>query len=94
MATIKAKGMTDYGYIEVSITGDSKVESVESGDPFLDSYFWELIKGGKGRIANNYHPENGSMMQAYASCLLLFKQDDISIYGDIEEMDWQKGVIY
>lgn len=94
MSTIKAKGTTKYGDIVVTITGDESVKAISTGDKYLDSVFWKSIKEGEGSLANNYHPEKGSMLQAYAFCRTLFREKDISVNGDIGEIDSEEGVIY
>jgi len=94
MATIKAHGDTDIGEISVVITGDDKVESIESSDSDVVQFLKDRIANADGYMANAYHPEAGTMLQAYASCLLLFRDREIEIDGDIGEIEFEEGVVY
>lgn len=94
MATIKAKGKTKYGKMDIVISGEHMVEKIYSPDVGSVGFVHKLIHGSYGWMANGYHPEPDTMLQAYATCSLLFNPDDIEVDGEIEEMENDPGVIY
>ena len=94
MATITARADTIYGKMSLKIEGTDKIESVSTGDDWLDDWVWHNIKTNRYSMANNYKPEPDSMLQAYAFCLSICNWDDISVDGDIGEIPYEPGVIY
>lgn len=94
MATITAKGMTDAGELDVVITGDKTVDSVESSDRGFATYCKQEIHLASGSLANGFYPEADTMLQAYAFCREWFSPEQITVDGDIGEMECEKDVIY
>ena len=94
IAKIIADGNTDFGRIKVVVEGQEKVESIEANDEYMKDILKKGIKDAKGKMANGYHPEADTMLQAYALCLMFFIEDDISIEGDIGEIPYEPGVVY
>lgn len=93
MATIHASGSTVFGRIEVRITGDETVTSIEADDD-IKAYFAEHIHSGDGWLANGYQPEPDTMLQAFAFCSTVFNHEDITVSGDIGTIPFEPGVIY
>ena len=94
MARIIAKGETEFGEIGVIITGEQYVSSIESDDDSVVMFFADHIEAADGEMANAYHPESNTMLQAFAFCQMIFDKDDIAVEGDIGEMEYEDGVIY
>ena len=94
MAIISAKGKTDYGDLEVRITGEDTVDTIECRDLYIMDIIRKGIREGKGWLANRYHPPKNTMLQAYAFLLSLFHSDDVKVYGEICKMPYQPGLVY
>lgn len=95
MAKITAKGTADFfGDIEVIIEGDENVEKITCGDDSVKRFFEYHIKEGHGMMANAYHPEPKTMLQALAFCIMIMPQCKITVEGDIGEIECEEGVIY
>ena len=95
MAKITAKGKTEYfGKLEIVIEGEKNVEKITCDDEEARDFFAEHIKAGDGEMANAYHPEPNSMLQAFAFCCMMFSESNVQIEGDIGEIECEKGVIY
>ena len=95
MAKITANGDTvGFGRIKVEIIGEEKVEQIICDDDGMKAFFADHIHDADGEIANGFHPESDTMLQAYAFCLMVFDYDDIAVEGDIGELECEEGVIY
>lgn len=94
MATIRAKGKTDFGEMDILIEGAGKVERVSSSIERFANFVREGIHRAEGSLANAFYPDPDTMLQAYAFCKMIFRQDDITVTGDIGEMEHKEGVIY
>ena len=94
MATIRAKGKTEFGEKDIAIEGRRKVEKLSSSDRSFAIFFKDCIRRSEGHMANAYHPEADTMLQAYAFCTNLFELKDIHVDGDIGEMESREGVVY
>ena len=94
MAVITAKGKTRYGQMDVKITGEHAIESIESSEDYVADFFRERIAAADGYMANGYHPEQNTMLQAYAYCTTIFNWQDIHVDGELEQMESEEGVIY
>lgn len=96
MARIIAEGQTIYGKIRVSIEGNQMVKKITcDDDDLIEKEIRDGIANADGWIANAYHPEPDTMLQAYAFLLGLFDEKDITITGDIGEIpNDEEGVIY
>lgn len=94
MAVIRANGETELGRFDLTVSGEEKVEKIESGNRWFEGFARKQIANGEGSLANGYYPEPDTMLQAYAFCRGLFKEEDISATGDIGEMECEPGVIY
>jgi len=94
MTTIKASGTTIYGKISVKIVGNKMVSGIQASDPTIKQLFKRGIHRGDGWMANGFYPEPDTMLQAYAYCLRMFAPEDITVDGDIGEIESKPGVIY
>jgi len=95
MAKIIAKGNTEeFGKIKIEIIGSEKVDKIICDDEDVKAFFAGHIKDADGEIANGFHPESDTMLQAYAFCLMVFDYKDIHIEGDIGEIEFEEGVVY
>ena len=95
MAKITAKGKTEYfGKLEIVIEGGKYVNKITSDDEEAREFFAQHIKAGDGELANAYHPEPNTMLQAFAFCCEMFSESDIHIEGNIGEIECKEGVIY
>jgi len=94
MNQITAKGQTDFGYLEITITGDQNVQQINCEDPVIVSFVADGIRNAGGWLANNYHPPENTMLQAYAYLVNLFVQGAVTVHGDIGEIPFEEGVIY
>lgn len=95
MAKITAKGTADFfGKIEVVIEGDRTVEKITCDDDDVREFFEKSIKNGDGEMANAYHPEPNTMLQALAFCISMLPQGKVTVEGDIGEIESEEGVIY
>ena len=93
MARIEASGELSYGKFEVVVSGNGQVENIECSE-LIKKYVTDSINNAIGTIANNYAPEGGTMLQAYAFLVDLFGADNVTVDGDIGEMPYEPGVIY
>lgn len=94
MAKITAKGKTEIGRYEVEIEGEGMVDSIKSPDAWFARFIKGQIRKAEGHLANGFYPEPNTMLQAYATCRLIFKEDDISVDGDIGRMEVDPDNIY
>lgn len=95
MAKIIANGQTIIGKLEVVIEGDATVEKIECADDLIEEEIKDGIANADGWIANAYHPEANTMLQAYAYLLGLFDEKDIKVEGFIGEIPHdEEGVVY
>ena len=94
MAVIKANGETELGRFDLTISGEEKVESIESANKWFKGFALQQINKGEGSLANGYYPEPNTMLQAYAFCRGLFRAEDITVSGDIGSIEYEPGVIY
>ena len=98
MAKIVVDGETWYfGKQHIEAIGNGKVEEIRCEDEGFKEYAWRAITEGHGSIANGYHPEPGTMLQAFAALTNMFvKYDDVKVEGDIGtiEQSGGKDVIY
>ncbi len=94
MATIRAKGQTEFGERDVTITGAEKVENISASRKSFAEFVKEGIRLGEGSLANGVYPEPNTMLQAFAVCRMLFREQDITVDGDIGEIEYEDGVIY
>lgn len=94
MAKITANGETELGNIEVIIEGDELVNEISCNDSTVKNYFVKSISQADGVIANDYHPEPNTMLQAYAFCCNVFNREDVKVDGNIGEIEYEEGVIY
>ena len=94
MAKIRAIAREYGDDIYVEIIGDENVESIESNEPYFKDRISEMIKKGEGRIANSYHPEPNTMLQAYAALCTVFGEKDVKVEGEIGQIPYEPGVIY
>lgn len=89
MAHIHAEGETILGFgpCTVDVYGEKTVERVECDMRGMVKLIRSDISSGAGHMANGYHPEPGSMLQAYATLLQLFMDyRGITVEGDIGEI--------
>lgn len=94
MTIISAKGETEFGVLNVRISGEKMVAEIEC-DPGMESYIRTAIDRADGWIANGYHPEGGTMLQAYAYLTMLFGYDSVTVDGKLEEIPGgEDGVLY
>lgn len=93
MAVITAKGKTKLGDLSVRISGEKKVEKIDC-DPSASWYFEQAINRADGWLANGYHPEAGTMLQAYALLVCMFGYNAVTVDGDLDEIPHEEGVIY
>lgn len=94
MAVISAKGKTEFGELNVRISGEKMVREIEC-DPGMAWYIRRAIDRADGWIANGYHPEGGTMLQAYAYLTGLFGRDAVAVDGELEEIPGgEEGVLY
>lgn len=94
MTVISAKGKTKFGNLIVKISGERLVQEIEC-DPGAAWNIRTAIDKAEGWIANGYHPEGGTMLQAYAYLTGLFGYDAVKVDGDLEEIpSGEEGVLY
>lgn len=94
MTVIRAKGKTKYGELEIRVTGDAAIEKIEC-DPSVSVIIQDAIRNADGWMANGYHPNGGTMLQAYAYLTGLFGYDAVKVDGDLEEIPGgEEGVLY
>ena len=94
MTVIRAKGKTMYGEYEIRVTGGKMVESIE-GDPAMVDIVRLAVQNSEGKIANGYHPESGTMLQAYAYLTGLFGYNAVEVEGKLDEIPGgEEGVLY
>ena len=94
MAEITAKGKTKFGDLSIRIIGEKMVEDIEC-DPGVAWYIERAINNADGWIANDYHPEAGTMLQAYAYLTNIFGYDAVTVEGELEEIPHgEEGVLY
>lgn len=94
MAIIYAKGKTIFGNLNIRIIGEKKIEKIETKDNVLDWMLDKEIRRFKGVIANNYHAEHDSMLNAYLWACNMFKEENVTVDGEIEPLPFEEGVIY
>lgn len=94
MTTITVKGQTEYGYAEVKITGDKYVKNIDCPDDFIKEIISESIKEGEGYMANAFHPEPNTMLQAFAFLVMFFPSSNVIVEGELETIPYEPGVIY
>ena len=94
MAVITAKGETELGAFDLNVFGEKRVLEIKSSNPWFESFAKKQISNGEGSLANGYYPEPNTMLQAYAFCRGLFKEENISVSGDIGTVEYEPGVIY
>lgn len=94
MASITAKGATSFGYQEIKITGEKKVESMACLDGAFMRFVAVGIKEARGQMANGYAPPAGTMLQALAVLATLYDYHNITVDGDIGTIPYQPGVVY
>ena len=95
MAKITAKGTMEYfGDIEIVIEGEKYVEKITCEDDDVRAFFEDRINAGAGELANSYHPEPKTMLQALACLIGSLWKADIETEGDIGELECEEGVIY
>lgn len=94
MSKIEASGETFFGQNKVTITGKKNVDRIECNAPVFEEYIRLAIKRRRGQIANAYHPPANSMLQAYALLVELFGEDNVTVEGDIGELEHEPGRIY
>ena len=94
MTVISANGKTKYGDLEIRVTGSKRIDEIEC-DPAVSAIIENAIRNADGEIANGYHPEGWTMLQAYAYLTGLFGYDAVTVDGDLEEIPGgEEGVIY
>ena len=94
MTVISANGKTKFGDLHVRISGGKTVQKIEC-DPGMEPYIRSAVDRAEGWIANGYHPEGGTMLQAYAYLTGIFGYDAVMVDGDLEEIPGGKdGVLY
>lgn len=94
MTIVSAKGKTGFGDLKIRISGEKTVEKIEC-DPDIAWYIKMAIDRADGWIANGYHPEGGTMLQAYAYLTGLFGYDAVKVDGSLEEIPGgEEGVLY
>lgn len=94
MTTIKVKGQTKYGYAEVSVIGDKYVDSIDCKDLFIADYIKKGIENADGHMANGYHPEKNTMIQAFAFLTMIFPYSNVIVDGHLETIPYEPGVIF
>lgn len=94
MTIITVKGQTEYGYAEVKIAGDKYVKSIECPDDYIKKIIKNGIEHGDGYMANRYHPEENTMLQAFAYLTILFPSSNVIVEGTLETIPYEPGVIY
>lgn len=95
MAIIHAQGVTEYGELDVTITGDEQRVERITCEPSKFAILFQLdIAAGRGWMANDYHPPANTMLQAYAYCTNVFGSRNITVTGNIGTMENKPGVIY
>lgn len=94
MTVISARGKTKFGDLNVRISGEKMVEKIEC-EPDMAWYIRTAIDRADGWMANGYHPNGGTMLQAYAYLTGLFGYDAVKVDGDLEEIPGgEEGVLY
>ena len=95
MAVITAKGNTEFGKMTVKIHGEARAEKIDCDPPGMTWYIERAIDRAEGWIANGYHPDGGTMLQAYAYLRGLFGSDAVTVDGELEEIPCgDEGAIY
>lgn len=93
MAEIKAKGPVMGCDFEVTVKGDGTVDKIECSG-LIRAIVTDGIESGAGSMANGYHPDGGTMLQAYAFLVDMFGEEHVMVDGDIGTMPYEKGAIY
>ena len=83
MTTIKADGETPFGRIKVEIAGGKYVKGVRCDPEVFETMIRKAIRNEEGSIANDYHPESNSMLQAFAYLTNLFDYDSVKVIGEL-----------
>lgn len=94
MATIKASGDTFIGKRSVEVSGDKMVRRIKADNVVFEQYIRLAIKRRRGEMANAYRPPANSMLQAYALIADLFGANNVTVDGDIGEIECESGRIY
>ena len=94
MTIITAKAEIYNQTIEVTIKGDKYVDSIECDDLYIQNSIADMIKKGEGYMANGYHPEPNTMLQAFATTIQIFEYDKVKVEGELDEIPYKTGVIY
>ena len=79
---------------EITIIGEKYVSEYVCDNFLFRSFVRVCVRNGEGRCANSYYPEPNSMLQAYVFLLMIFDPKDVKIEGEIEDIEYEKGVIY
>lgn len=93
MTRIVGKGRSEFGNVSITIIGDKKVKQIECSE-LIKPYVSKAIHNAEGTIANGFSPEADTMLQAFAYLTNVFGDDNVDVYGDLEEIPCDPGVIY
>lgn len=94
MASITAKGNTEFGYQQIQITGENRVERILCSDGAFRRFVEVCIEEAQGRMANSYKPSAGTMLQALALLSMIYDYRDVIVEGNIGTIPQQAEVIY
>lgn len=96
MVTITANGETEmFGNISVTISGEKFVKKIICNSEFVRKIMKSAIKNSEGWIANGYHPESNTMLQAFAYCQNVFGYKNVTVNGELETIEqYDDDVIY
>lgn len=95
MTIIKGHITSDFFDCDIEISGDTVVQDIKCADRVAKHIVTEQIRQGEGYLANDYHPEPDTMLQAYA--LLTQYSNNITVDGELEVIPYeedQEGVVY
>ena len=94
MTVISAMGKTKYGKLNIRISGEKMVQKIECY-PDVEPIIRSAVDRAEGWMANGYHPEGGTMLQAYAYLTGMVGYDAVKVDGYLEEIPGgEEDVLY